>query len=77
MRKEVKRAIVHQIHRLTTAAKRLRNKKGTEEQRQKNAVRADNMVAEIIILKVYFMPNYFQLCFISPKIGYVSQCPID
>lgn len=51
MRKEVKRAIVHQIHRLTTAAKRLRNKKGTEEQKQKNAVKADNMVAEILILK--------------------------
>ncbi|CAH1404227.1 unnamed protein product [Nezara viridula] len=51
MRKEVKRAIVHQIHRLTTAAKRLRNKKGTEEQKQKNAIKADNMVVEITILK--------------------------
>ncbi|XP_014282459.1 serum response factor-binding protein 1 [Halyomorpha halys] len=51
MRKEVKRAIVHQIHRLTTAAKRLRSKKGTEEQKEKNAIKADNMVAEICLLK--------------------------
>lgn len=51
MRKEVRKAVVHQIHSLTQKANKLRMKNGSDEQKKKNALKADNFVSEIQILK--------------------------
>uniref|UniRef100_UPI00358EDEFE serum response factor-binding protein 1 n=1 Tax=Myxine glutinosa TaxID=7769 RepID=UPI00358EDEFE len=51
MRKEVKRAKVHVIRKLMRSSNQLRAKKGSDEQVQKNKLRADRLVEEIVAIK--------------------------
>ncbi|KAL1117693.1 hypothetical protein AAG570_004008 [Ranatra chinensis] len=54
MRQNVRRARVQTIHKLTKVIKRLREKKGSEEQKQKNSAKADRLAEEILVMHALF-----------------------
>uniref|UniRef100_H2Y5V5 Serum response factor-binding protein 1 n=1 Tax=Ciona savignyi TaxID=51511 RepID=H2Y5V5_CIOSA len=51
MRRNIKRAKIHVISKLVRRIKNLRNKKGNEGDRRKNATRADRLLEEIDLIK--------------------------
>lgn len=51
MRKDVKRARLWLIHNLTHRVKKLRSKKGTDQEKMKNSEKAQRLCSEILLLK--------------------------
>lgn len=56
MRHIVRKSKVHIINKLTREAKKLRIKKGTEEQIAKHKKKAERFINELLVIKVY---NYY------------------
>jgi len=54
MRQEVRKGRVHTINKLTKIVKKLNGRKGTEQAQEKAKRKADRLVQEIQIIKVYF-----------------------
>lgn len=52
MRKCVRQSRIHSIHKLSREIKKLKEKKGTDEQKIKNLKKAERFVEEIGIMKV-------------------------
>lgn len=52
MRGSVKQVKTHLINKLTREAKKLREKKGTEEQKKQNQKKADRFIEEVMLMKV-------------------------
>lgn len=53
MRHIVRKSKVHIINKLTREAKKLRIKKGTEEQIAKHKKKAERFINELLVIKVY------------------------
>jgi len=52
MRHIVRKSKVHTIHKLTREAKKLKEKKGNEEQIVKNKKKAERFINELMVIKV-------------------------
>lgn len=65
MRHVVRKSKVHTINKLSREAKKLKTKKGSEEQIVKNKNKAERFVNELMAIKVPFQIiifNYLTLC---------------
>lgn len=54
MRHVIRKSKVHTINKLSRESKKLKVKKGSEEQIVKNKKKADRFVNELMVLKVFF-----------------------
>lgn len=61
MRHIVRKSKVHTINKLSRESKKLKVKKGNEEQVVKNKKKADRFVNELMVLKVFFFLYIIEL----------------
>lgn len=58
MRKCVRQSRIHCINKLSREIKKLKEKKGTEEQKSKNLKKAERFVQEILFMKVHIILSF-------------------